>query len=140
MRKVTHHKWEECSYESLPQWVKHKLAKVADKKVILRGRSFFYVCQQIWHYPTSKDIEYYTIYHRKLRYHSRKPCKYFENWKFSAGADCNYDAGYYECFDYDKLTEDTFREQRWLNGLAFSLTVEEGERRFCGDWCPGYEP
>jgi hypothetical protein len=67
MSKVTHHRWEECSYESLPQWVKYRLQEGAPfgyghhydllsteaKDILektggggagfLRGKSFFYV-------------------------------------------------------------------------------------------------
>jgi hypothetical protein len=69
MGKVTHHRWEECSYESLPQWVRYRLQtkahsdlrdphrwilyptelkdvleKTGGGRVFLRGKSFFYVC------------------------------------------------------------------------------------------------
>lgn len=165
MGKATHHRWEECSYDSLPHWVKDRLQKVPRARYVeprgeegfFRGRSFFYTYQRLKkprkpfllslrrnvhrHYKNEDGLSLKrAIYHRKLRYHSKRRCKYFENWNPGTGADCNYDRGDRHGFDWEKLTEGTLRQQDWLDGLAFSLAAEEGERRFCGDWCPGYEP
>ena len=86
MDKITHHRWEDVPFESLPQWIKRKTGR------FLRGRAFFYIRQQV---PIHAKYEYKTIYHRKLRYHSKKQCKHFENWNLGGGADCNYDTRFF---------------------------------------------
>ena len=164
MGKVTHHRWEECSYESLPQWVKRRGGR------FLRGRSFFYVCQATRDLKPNGGYEYQTIYHRKLRYKSNEVCKHFlrepSDWGrtcFYDGRDsCSYDRDSHKDKTHnmeffilteqiygDRVTEDIMRRQDWLNEIArcdtrinpayignYSMEVY----LTCGgDWCPAYE-
>ncbi len=141
MDKITHHQWLECSYNSLPQWVKHKLnehravsglpEEANSVRELLRGKSFFYLYQRS---PMGSPF-----YHRKLRYHSISRCRYLENWNPIIGAGCNADYSTGNNIDYEKLTEDIMRSQKWLDAEAFELRPESWDK-YCGDWCIGYKP
>lgn len=166
MTKIAHHKWEECSYESLPQWVKHRLRKravqdedphysrnlsVPLEEGFLRGRSFFYVYQllgtdkrRVTH-PDCRGIESQMIYYRKLRHKSNEVCRYFLVY------DCSSDTRHQYILSGDlRVTEDIMRSQDWLDGLAqneaavdavYEFHGSEVDRGCCGgDWCPRYEP
>jgi hypothetical protein len=208
MGKVTHHRWEECSYDSLLQWVKRRWIEgiCSSCGEFLRGRSFFYISQllesdeQRFRFEEREGISYQLghrlreavykydiakteeekelcrkniedikrleishrqkiIYHRKLRYNSKRRCKYFVGKDFSPQM---YISGVYyprvqECprakYPLKKgasITDDIQRRQDWLNYRAISHAWvvyqrhnddNEYNKSPCGgDWCPGYGP
>jgi hypothetical protein len=156
---VTHHRWEERSYESLPQWVKKQWKegeniKSFPSKGLLRGKSFFYIKQSLeicQDYSTPNGgtgqsiVGYKNIFHRKLRYHSRRRCKYFENIVMDFGIETEVECTNAGCEleEYYEIRKvDAKRNQNWLNKLAFNLNHPKGKvyPRHCNNWCPSYAP